>query len=604
MKIKSVTIEGLHNCKSKTYHFNNLTYLYGPNGAGKSTVLNAIQLALLGYIPGTAKTNAAIFRHASDKVMLVRLVVDDCGKDVVIERSWVGVGTNISTEVKVVPEGYDLKTMVDDLELPIFNFGELMSLTANKLKDWFIQFLPNSSGEINWKEELTTAVSSIPNMDESIIEEALATIAEFQSEGVELVRQANEYFKAEQTAIKARISQLQSTINSLIYYDDAPEEDSETIQTKVNELLNLVDAIYQYQSKKSEYDRYAAALENSKKLCPADSLEADTEYAEICMQLNAQTEDDSAERMNALQSNISDLKAKISSNVAIINGDGVCPYTRSKCESVASQIKHLIEANASMMKEIEAAQAELDDLRVKKNQKDSMMKRNLDRKYQIERNYAALKSVMTAATATPQYEPLPPTDMSVSDVKLEINDLQSQLAKIESNKRYNELIGTITKDKFRAELEMEAYKLWAKLTDANGLQMKLAKQEFKALEDIISHNVSLLTDREMSCAFNLSDKANSFSFGCKRDDKYIPFDLLSSGEKCIYTLALMMSIVQRCQSPLNVIMIDDLLDHLDDANAKMMFDSLSRIEEEQFILAGVKECKCENSSTIVKKVGE
>lgn len=601
MKIKSVTIEGLHNCKSKTYHFNNLTYLYGQNGAGKSTVLNAIQLALLGYIPGTAKTNAAIFRHASDKVMLVRLVVDDCGRDVVIERSWVGVGTNISTEVKVTPQGYDLKTMVDDLELPIFNFGELMSMTANKLKDWFIQFLPNSSSDINWKEELTSAVSSIPDMDETIIEDALATIAEYQSEGVELVREVNEFFKSEQSAIKARITQLQSTINSLIYYDDAVEEDAESIQVKVNELLNLVDAIYQYQAKKAEYDRYVLSLDNAKKLCPADSIENDTEYAEIRTQLDSAVGDDSELRMTELQSNISDLKAKIASNVAIINGDGVCPYTHSKCESVASQIKPLIEENAKMMKEIEAANAELGEIRIKKNNRELTLKRNMDRKYQIERNYAALKSVMESS---PKYEPLAPTEMSTSDIKLEINDLQSQLAKIEANKRYNELIGTITKDKFRAELEMEAYKLWAKLTDANGLQMRLAKKEFAALEEIISHNISLLTDREMSCAFNLSDKANSFSFGCKREGRYIPFDLLSSGEKCIYTLALMMSIVQRCNSPLNVIMIDDLLDHLDDENAKMMFDSLSKIEEEQFILAGVKECKSENSNAIVMKVGE
>ena len=601
MKIKSVTIEGLHNCKSKTYHFDNLTYLYGQNGAGKSTVLNAIQLALLGYIPGTAKTNAAIFRHASDKVMLVRLVVDDCGRDVVIERSWVGVGTNISTEVKVTPQGYDLKTMVDDLELPIFNFGELMSMTANKLKDWFIQFLPNSSSDINWKEELTSAVSSIPDMDETIIEDALATIAEYQSEGVELVREVNEFFKSEQSAIKARITQLQSTINSLIYYDDAVEEDAESIQVKVNELLNLVDAIYQYQAKKAEYDRYVLSLDNAKKLCPADSIESDTEYAEICTQLDSAVGDDSESRMTELQSNISDLKAKIASNVAIINGDGVCPYTHSKCESVAAQIKPLIEENAKMMKEIEAANAELGEIRIKKNNRELTLKRNMDRKYQIERNYAALKSVMESS---PKYEPLAPTEMSTSDIKLEINDLQSQLAKIEANKRYNELIGTITKDKFRAELEMEAYKLWSKLTDANGLQMRLAKKEFAALEEIISHNISLLTDREMSCAFNLSDKANSFSFGCKREGRYIPFDLLSSGEKCIYTLALMMSIVQRCNSPLNVIMIDDLLDHLDDENAKMMFDSLSKIEEEQFILAGVKECKSENSNAIVMKVGE
>ena len=58
MKISSVTIEGMHKLgQPKKYTFNNLTYLYGPNGSGKSTVLEAIQLALLGYIPGMNKKN-------------------------------------------------------------------------------------------------------------------------------------------------------------------------------------------------------------------------------------------------------------------------------------------------------------------------------------------------------------------------------------------------------------------------------------------------------------------------------------------------------------------------------------------------------------------
>ena len=35
--------------------------LLGPNGAGKTTIIQAIQLALLGYIPGTDKNKTAIF---------------------------------------------------------------------------------------------------------------------------------------------------------------------------------------------------------------------------------------------------------------------------------------------------------------------------------------------------------------------------------------------------------------------------------------------------------------------------------------------------------------------------------------------------------------
>ena len=65
MKVKSVGISGMHNVTKQTYNFDNVNYLYGLNGAGKSTILQAIQLGILGYIPGTAKRPADIFKHAN-----------------------------------------------------------------------------------------------------------------------------------------------------------------------------------------------------------------------------------------------------------------------------------------------------------------------------------------------------------------------------------------------------------------------------------------------------------------------------------------------------------------------------------------------------------
>ena len=63
--------------------------------------------------------------------------------------------------------------------------------------------------------------------------------------------------------------------------------------------------------------------------------------------------------------------------------------------------------------------------------------------------------------------------------------------------------------------------------------------------------------------FNVSTKANSFSFGLIRNDVYIPYDLLSSGEKCLYSLALMICIVNNSKSPLKLMLCDDMFDHLD-----------------------------------------
>ena len=103
---------------------------------------------------------------------------------------------------------------------------------------------------------------------------------------------------------------------------------------------------------------------------------------------------------------------------------------------------------------------------------------------------------------------------------------------------------------------------------------------------------SLVSRKEdVSAKFNLEAKANSFSFGLIRYDRYIEFDYLSSGEQCLYTLAMMMCITEKSSSRLNLILVDDLLDHLDKTNAETLFESLSKVEGIQFILAGVQECR-------------
>lgn len=599
MRIKSVTIEGLHNCTSHTYEFGNVAYLHGPNGAGKTTVLNAIQLALLGYIPGSGKNSKeAIFRHSSSNTMKVMLeLLSDEGNTITVERSWIGAGSTIVSGVTITPEGFDLDTIVKDLELPIFNFSDLLDLTANKLKDWFIQFLPNSTSEIDWRSELSGAVAKVPNMDSTIIDDLLLVITSFSETGVDLVRKVNEYLKSEQSGIKSKISQLQQTINTLIYYDDAPEMSVEEIQTQINELLDKLNQISQYEAALASYNRYKVTLDAAKSKCLAANIEDDEEYASL-VSFFENTEhvnfDDEIQQMTNI---IANGNASIQSNINIINSDSICPFTRTKCESIATQIKSMIEENAKTKEAVDAASAKLGELRAEKQKIENEIQMKRNRKAEIERNYQALKSV----TATVEYEPLAPSEKTAAEIREDIKNLQSMLSKIEANKRYNELIDTITRDKFRAELELEAYKLWDKLTDANGLQSKLAAEEFKALSNQITENTAMITDNESRFAFNLTQKANSFSFGIMRNEKYIPFDLLSSGEKCIYSLGLMITIVERCGSPLKLIMIDDLLDHLDAENAAVLFKKLPSVTKVQLIMAGVIESP---ESSYVIEVGK
>jgi hypothetical protein len=84
MKIKTITAR---NIKGRNFSLplEAATIIVGPNSIGKTAVLDAIDLALLGYVPTLAKTNQGIFSLASDKAMSVQIETDE-GQQ--IERAW------------------------------------------------------------------------------------------------------------------------------------------------------------------------------------------------------------------------------------------------------------------------------------------------------------------------------------------------------------------------------------------------------------------------------------------------------------------------------------------------------------------------------------
>jgi DNA repair exonuclease SbcCD ATPase subunit len=150
-------------------------------------------------------------------------------------------------------------------------------------------------------------------------------------------------------------------------------------------------------------------------------------------------------------------------------------------------------------------------------------------------------------------------------------------------------------------LELAAYKAWVKATDVNGLQTEIMKQPFNQLADKMTGYIQTMYGRDdIKAYFYVSSKANSFSFGMIRDNKYMSYDLLSSGEKCLYTLALMICIIDNSKSPLKVVLLDDALDNLDDVAIENTFTALKNITNIQFILAGVKHSA--NASDVIVNV--
>lgn len=585
MEVKSVTIEGMHNVTRKHYDLGSLSYLYGNNGSGKTTVMQAVQLALLGYIPGTNKRTSDIFEHSNGHMMSVSVVITSDRGDIQIRRSWMKKGSSIVSSVETNPNGINIEDIIKDIELPIFNFNEFINMTPNKLKDWFIRFLPSVSKEFDWKNYLESNVPAGCTISDELscnMEEAYK-----YPSTIEGVRSMNSFIKSLISFKKSEASRLTSSIQSMVHYDDFDEVVDETeVKGKIQSINRSIEAYRAYldnKQRKSSLESQLQSYDDVKDYTSEmiDSIRSDTES-------KYDSEIESITATIGMKSEEADsLRSEISYMSKVVQSKGVCPYTSDRCESIAlkaedysERLKNIKSTYEALVQEISVLKNKLSELQRDRNNE---LNRLNDVESKLQRRMLILEQIASIEI-----------DESASGVdeaflRSEVERLQKILMKAQVNKKYQSLIDKVTHDKFAVESDIDILKHWDKLTDANGLQNEMMVAPFVDLESDMNKYLEVLyQDSKIRCKFNLEAKSNSFNFGVDKDGVYIPFNLLSSGEKCIYTLALMLCISNRSKSDLKLVMIDDLLDHLDDDKSEMLFDSMSHVQVIQIILAGVK----------------
>lgn len=598
MKIKSIYIDGLHNAVAKTYNFGDIVYFYGHNGAGKSTILQAIQFALLGYIPGTSKSSKeAILRHSPQKKIMTRLIMSEGDSEIIVERRLSESGSKVS----ITPDTYDLSTIISDLELPIFNFSEFVGQTANKLKDYFIKhILPTSNGSLDWRQILSDSIADCNFEDkDTIINYGLDIIGHPEGAVLDQVLQANAMLKNEQSFNKSELQRLQTTINSLIFYDDyAGCNNLDELNNKLLKANALRDQLIKYDSAYSAIQRQTEQLHLLEER--QEMLGGMTQYDNLTVLLPQLTQrnDDLTKGIEYKSMEIVELRQLIRNYKTVIDGKGICPYANEPCNTMLAKIENLQNEVAETTAQLKEKEAELENLQ---NDADTIKKSISECKTGI-MAFEELFNKISMLKRIGDLPKKPDTDKTVFDLDVEIKQLTDDITKLTANIKYNETIDKLTGLKYEAELQGTALAQWVKKTDINGLQTTLMQAPFEELATTLTEYLNQMYGNNMLKAhFNVTTKANSFSFGLVKDNIYIPYDLLSSGEKCLYTLALMMYMVKNFESPLKILICDDMFDHLDSQAIENTFIALKQVKDIQFIFAGVKECK--NAEDVMLRVG-
>lgn len=637
MYISRVSIKGIHNVSSKTYDLDKMTYLYGSNGAGKSTVLQSIQLCLLGYIPGTNKTSSAIMSHSNGNEMSVTVTVVDDNNSFDINRSFIRTGTKIVDKVSISDNSYNLDDIIGDISLPIFDWNEFTNLTANKMKDWFIKFLPSGDDIVSWERELNDLTGVFPPSD--MVDEYIDLINDIDHDSsVDWVSKVNTLLKDRLSYSKAVLDEKEKSINALIRYedDDIPSDGSD-LSTFVESLRvrkrNNDNVIMQQNKKIQEYTE--AQKQNSYMTAMIDACNSgilsEDELTDVKSKIESKRSDieSSNDVLESLQTKLAsekqeyeeskfddsivEKKSAMSKLLDVLKSNGTCPYTKESCKTITTRKAEAHDTYISL-------KAELDDLLSKKQTLEDSIKTDENEIRTIQSTLAQMKNSLELLNKqitnsesnkskieefkSKQVESISSEEYrniveSIDSLKCDNEDLTRKITKIEANIQYNRVIDSLTSEKSELEDTITILKAWIKHTGENGLQTTLAMNPFKNMERSMDSYLQTMFGSGVSCKFNVTNKANSFSFGIVRDRSYIPYDLLSTGEKTLYTFALMLYLVDSSSSPLHIMLMDDFLDHLDYNRLDSLFKVLSSgTIETQIIMAGVRNCDIDGIKTI------
>ena len=637
MRIGSVTIEGLRGTRRRTYNFDQATYFHGPNGSGKSTVLNAVQLALLGYIPGTAKKPADIMAHANGPEIRVSVdLVQDDGNVITVTRSVKRKGSGATMSVNVSPD-VDLDKILGDSKLPIFDWSEFTSMTSNKLKDWFIGFVPGMDDKVDWKSELESSVDYNLTYNKPIVQEYADKLSAISAESaVDQVAQANKLLKSDRSYVKGVLDEKESTLAGLVHFDVSDVSDKESAecavtkaQSRLNDALearnNASSELQELVQRKAKYDSEVSKYNSVTSSVPSEDEANDKERQlhHVCNtvdKLSTDWEKLESERVDLSHkgSDLSDKIGKIESRVTelsrVTNSDGTCPYTNSSCrtitelkgkylkelESLKTDRSKLINERNEVYTSIKLVEAQQDEL-------DSEINSNNKLQSSLESWLQSYKDKIELVKSLS----VPDTENNVSDSQIKqaqeqlskandvVDTCTTELQKAKDVLSNASMIESLTRDKYTFQERYDVLNSWVKLTDSNGLQSTLSSGGFEALETNLSKEVEQVFGSGTKCKFNVTNKANSFSFGIVRNDTYIPYNLLSTGEKTLFAFALMLYVAQNSGSDLKVVMMDDFFDHLDSERFASLMEAVkSYLDDVQIIMAGVVSCDSDFVSVV------
>ncbi|MEN1968986.1 hypothetical protein WMZ97_13045 [Lentibacillus sp. N15] len=249
---------------------------------------------------------------------------------------------------------------------------------------------------------------------------------------------------------------------------------------------------------------------------------------------------------------------------------------RLEAQKDNNQFREVVNFNKQVTDQINAIKEEISA----NNRKNENLQNNID---QLEKELTELENEPVDAIA-----PLDVLEKQQSSVAAQISELEE---KVQEQEKVKNKLQTLRQTMFegkKAAMKADSYKDIKAQLGANGVRGLIVKEQLEPIKKDIEANLKIMgIDYEVFFQTTSDSGQEVFQFGWIKERK-TNFDSLSTGEKLIYLIAFMVTILERANPELKVLAIDNI-ENLDKGNFKNALEGLIKLSDklDNIILAGV-----------------
>ena len=171
----------------------------------------------------------------------------------------------------------------------------------------------------------------------------------------------------------------------------------------------------------------------------------------------------------------------------------------------------------------------------------------------------------------------------ISDLKEELNKLKTIIAEKEQIKVVTTQIKEADEEFNKITKTLEVCKTLVKAIGQKGLQGEIFKKLVAPIVDLVNQNYSLMgMDKPFNIKTVNDQDSEVFDFGIGDEAEFVSFDTLSTGQKAILSVAIVVAFIRKAEVPMKVLCLDNI-ESLDKDNIKKVLTGLAKMYEEGFL---------------------